>query len=145
MDISNTKNKYYKVLFFLVLFGCKKKEVSDKCIPLYQFNQEIIFVGYTDEDLQQATVNYNNLLAGKILINKNSKNLKKYGRIFFDSKNDTLCKKDTLTLNISNEKHLITEVVQKSVKVSMGNDRPAFISFKINNTEFKGKGIIKKQ
>lgn len=144
MDISNTKNNYYKVLFFLVLFGCKEKEESDKCIPLYQFNQEIIFYGYTNEDLQLATVYYNDLLTGKILINKNAKSEKKYGRIFFDSKNDTLCKEDTLTLNISNEKHLITEVIQKSVKVSMGNDRPAFISFKINNKEFKDKGIIKK-
>ncbi|WP_324024602.1 hypothetical protein QSV08_15395 [Maribacter sp. BPC-D8] len=144
MDTSNTKNRYYIILFLLVLFSCKKKEVSDKCLPLYQFNQEITFDGYTDDELQLATVNYNNSITGKISIDKNSKSVKKYGRIYFDSINDTICKKDTLILNIANKKYLITEIVQKSVKVSLGNDRPAFINFKINNKEFRGKGVIKK-
>ena len=139
------KNKCYIFLCLFVLIACKKEISQNECIPLYQFNQKIVFDGYTDSELKQATIICANCsIIGKISFNENEKNQKKSGRIYFESTNDTICKKDTLTLRIANKEYVFTEIIQKSVKVSLGNDRPGFIEFKINGKKFVKSGVIKK-
>jgi len=144
MDISSIESEIFVFLLILISLSCKYKSENKDCIPLYQFNQEIIFEGFKDEELALASINFKDKpIRGKIVVN-NKNEQKKTGRLHFENLEDFICKSDTLSLFVANEEFLLTEITQMYADVSLGNDRPAFIEFKIDGEKFRSVGYIKK-
>jgi len=144
MDILNTKNSFLFLFIFFSIFSCKK---HSECLALYHFDKKIIFTNYSSKEVSLAKVFYKNerkTISGKISLNKETESLTVSGRIHFESITDSICKNDTIILEISNRNYLITDVKERHLKVSSGNAKPSIIEFKIDGALFRENATINK-
>lgn len=141
MDTLNTNSIIYTVAIYILLYSCSVKKNETSCLPLYHFDEEICFEEIGRVQISRVFfLNENDSLIGNIEFVQLGDSTH-CGRIRFESITDTICKEDSIVLEINKSEFFITEIEQKYVLDASGVNKPAFLEYRVNGVKYRN-GIV---